>query len=579
MSNLWTLTKYAPNTSLRMAGETIPELFWNAVAARGPQVWLRQKELGIWHSWSWNDAATAVREIGAGLMSIGFERGECAAILSNTLVRWVLTDLAILSCAGVCNGIYPTDAPSQVQYLCEDSGTVLLFVEDEEQLDKALEVRPQLPRLRKIIVFDMKGLRDLDDPGVMSLDKLREAGRAWLQQHPQGLEERIRASRPEDLAILVYTSGTTGKPKGAMQSHSGLVYSVRQVNIRLPSLEHDERMCFLPLCHIAERIIGEYSSVYTGCVLNFVENPDTIPENVREISPTFLFAVPRVWEKFYSGVVITIKEAAIESAVWVTIGLAFTFVMWFMFERAAAVEYISGYLIEKSLSVDNVFVWAMIFSHFKVPRQYQHRVLFWGIFGALVLRFIFIFLGVAIIERFDWILFVFGLFLIWTGVGVLRHGGEDETNPSDTVTMRLFHRFIPTTDQLDGQKLFTRIDGKRFATPLLAVLVVIEISDVIFAVDSVPAVLAVSHEQFIVFAANAFAIMGLRALYFLFADIRERFVYLKPAISVLLIYVGAKMLVAHWYHLPTIISLTFIVLVMTVAIVASVVKDRRTSLR
>jgi len=310
MSNLWTLTKYAPNTSLRMAGETIPELFWNAVAARGPQVWLRQKELGIWHSWSWNDAATAVREIGAGLMSIGFERGECAAILSNTLVRWVLTDLAILSCAGVSNGIYPTDAPSQVQYLCEDSGTVLLFVEDEEQLDKALEVRPQLPRLRKIIVFDMKGLRDLDDPGVMSLDKLREAGRAWLQKHPQALEERIRASRPEDLAILVYTSGTTGKPKGAMQSHSGLVYSVRQVNIRLPSLEHDERMCFLPLCHIAERIIGEYSSVYTGCVLNFVENPDTIPENVREISPTFLFAVPRVWEKFYSGVVIPIKEAS-----------------------------------------------------------------------------------------------------------------------------------------------------------------------------------------------------------------------------------------------------------------------------
>jgi len=310
MSNLWTLTKYTPNTALQMAGETIPQMFWNAAAARGPKVWLRQKELGIWHSWSWDQAATAVREIGAGLLSIGFERGECAAILSNTLVKWVLTDLAILSCSGVCNGIYPTDAPSQVQYLCEDSGTVLLFVEDEEQLDKALEVRAHLPRLRKIIVFDMKGLRDLDDPAVMSLDKLRAAGRAWLQQHPQALEQRIRASRPEDLAILVYTSGTTGKPKGAMQSHAGLVYSVRQANIRLPSLELDERMCFLPLCHIAERIIGEYSSVYTGCVLNFVENPDTIPENVREISPTFLFAVPRVWEKFYSGVVITIKEAS-----------------------------------------------------------------------------------------------------------------------------------------------------------------------------------------------------------------------------------------------------------------------------
>ena len=310
MSNLWTLTKYQPNTAVQMAGETISEVFWNAVAARGPRVWLRQKELGIWRSWTWDQAATAVREIGAGLLSLGFERGECAAILSNTLVRWVLTDLAILSCAGVSNGIYPTDAPSQVHYLCEDSGTVMLFVEDEEQLDKALEVRPQLPRLRKIVVFDMKGLRELDDPGVMSLDALREAGRAWLRQHPQALEERIRSCRPEDLAILVYTSGTTGRPKGAMQSHAGLVYSMRQANIRLPRLEIDERMCFLPLCHIAERIIGEYSSVYSGCVLNFVENPDTIPENVREISPTFLFAVPRVWEKFYSGVVIAIKEAS-----------------------------------------------------------------------------------------------------------------------------------------------------------------------------------------------------------------------------------------------------------------------------
>jgi len=244
--------------------------------------------------------------------------------------------------------------------------------------------------------------------------------------------------------------------------------------------------------------------------------------------------------------VVTIREAAIESAIWVTLGLAFTFVLWWMFERAAAVEYISGYLIEKSLSIDNVFVWAMIFTHFKVPRQYQHRVLFWGIFGALVMRFIFIFLGVAIIERFDYILILFGLFLIWTGVGVLRHGGEDDTNPSDTRTMKLFHKFVPTTDQLDGQKLFTRINGKRF---------------------------------FIVFAANAFAIMGLRALYFLFADIRERFYYLKPAISVLLIYVGIKMLFAHWYHLPTAFSLGFILVVMTTAIVASVVKDRRTSLR
>ena len=270
-----------------------------------------------------------------------------------------------------------------------------------------------------------------------------------------------------------------------------------------------------------------------------------------------------------------LKEAAIESVVWVSIGVGFTFVIWAMFEKAAAVEYISGYLIEKSLSVDNVFVWAMIFSHFQVPREYQHRTLFWGIFGALVMRFIFIFLGVAIIERFDYVLIAFGLFLIYTGVGVFRHGDEDEKDPSDTRTMRLFHRFVPTTDELDGQKLFTKKNGKRLATPLLAVLVVIEISDLVFAVDSVPAVLAVSNEQFIVFAANAFAIMGLRALYFLFADIKDRFVYLKPAISVLLIYVGIKMTVAHWYHVPTWLSLLFIMMVMTIAIVASVVHDRK----
>ncbi len=278
--------------------------------------------------------------------------------------------------------------------------------------------------------------------------------------------------------------------------------------------------------------------------------------------------------------VIKLKEAVVESVAWISCGVAFMFVVWWMFRgqadgRQAGVEYISGYLIEKSLSIDNVFVWAMIFTHFKVPRQFQHRVLFWGIFGALVLRFIFIILGVAVIERFDYVLIGFGAFLIYTGFGVLRHGGEDDTNPSDTRTMRLFHRFVPTTDDLDGQKLFTRVNGKRMATPLLAVLVVVEISDLIFAVDSVPAVLAVSHEQFIVFGSNAFAIMGLRALYFLFADIKDRFRYLKPAISVLLMFVGAKMLVSHWYHVPTMLSLGIILLVMTVAIVASVIHDRK----
>jgi len=278
--------------------------------------------------------------------------------------------------------------------------------------------------------------------------------------------------------------------------------------------------------------------------------------------------------------VVQLREAAIESAVWVGLGLAVTGVFYAMFVgqgegSGAAVEYLSAYLIEKSLSVDNVFVWAIIFSHFKVPRQYQHRTLFWGIFGALVLRFIFIIVGTAVINRFTVLLLLFGIFLIYTGWKILR-GEDEDTDPSDTATMRLFRRVVPSVDHYDGQKMFTRVDGKRFATPLLAVLVVIEVSDVIFAVDSVPAVLAVSREQFVVFAANAWAILGLRALFFLLADMRERFVYMPQTISVLLIFVGAKMTLA-WreIHIPTLASLGVIVACLLVGVLASVRASRR----
>ncbi|MBS0455243.1 MAG: long-chain fatty acid--CoA ligase [Proteobacteria bacterium] len=310
MKGLWDTEHIQPRTDIVLPGETVPALFWNAVAARGQNVWMRQKELGIWRTWTWKETGDAVREIAAGLLSLGLEPGECVSILSNTVIEWVLADLAVLSCAGVSNGIYPTDAASQVQYLCEDSRSRVLFVEDDEQLDKALEVRAQLPMLRKIVVFDMEGLRGFHDPGVMSLDELRALGRQYLQQHPGSVEEKVLQSRPQDLAILVYTSGTTGKPKGAMHSHAGIVFTARGLNTLIAQDERDERMCFLPLCHIAERMGGEYFALYTGAILNFVENPETVPENVREISPTVFTAVPRVWEKFYSGVMIALKEAS-----------------------------------------------------------------------------------------------------------------------------------------------------------------------------------------------------------------------------------------------------------------------------
>ena len=310
MSNLWDLNHIQPETRVVMEGDTIPAMFWNAVDKRGPNVWMRQKEFGIWRSWTWNQTAEAVREIAGGLMHLGFAPGDVASILSNTVVEWVLADLAVLSCGGVSNGIYPTDAASQVQYLCADSRTTILFVEDDEQLDKALEVRPELPGLKKIVVFDMDGLRELQDPDVISLDQLRELGRQFNSRQPQELMHRVKQVKPDDLAILVYTSGTTGKPKGAMHAHKGLVYTVRGYNTLISRTDADECMCFLPLCHIAERLGGEYFSLYTGAKLNFVENPDTVPENVREIAPTVFTAVPRVWEKFYSGVMIGLKEAS-----------------------------------------------------------------------------------------------------------------------------------------------------------------------------------------------------------------------------------------------------------------------------
>jgi long-chain acyl-CoA synthetase len=309
MAKLWDLGSIKANSDIMMPGDTVPAMFWNAVEKRGPNTWMRQKHLGIWRSWTWQQTATAVSEIAGGLMALGFAKGECASILANTVVEWVWTDLAVLSAAGVSNGIYPTDAASQVQYLCEDSRTTVLFVEDDEQLDKALEVRSQLPLLRKIVVFDMEGLSSVADEGIISLDGLRALGRDYLAKNPLELKQRVATIQPTDLAILVYTSGTTGKPKGAMHSHHGLVFTVRGYNTLISQTDADERMCFLPLCHIAERVGGEYHSLYTGAKLNFVENPETIPENVREIAPTVFTAVPRVWEKFYSGVMIALKEA------------------------------------------------------------------------------------------------------------------------------------------------------------------------------------------------------------------------------------------------------------------------------
>ena len=272
----------------------------------------------------------------------------------------------------------------------------------------------------------------------------------------------------------------------------------------------------------------------------------------------------------------TMAEALRESAVWVACGLAFGGVIAVTFGGQAFGEYISGYLIEKSLSVDNVFVWAMLFGTMGIPLKYQHRVLFWGIFGALTLRVGFIFAGTALIARFWWLLVVFGVFLVYTGVKVIRHRA-DEGSHGATRGLGLLRRVMPVSDQLDGHRFITRVGVRRAATPLLAALVVVEVTDVIFAVDSVPAILAVSHEPFLVFASNAFAILGLRAMYFLLAGARERFHYLSHALGGILVFVGLKMTVSRWVHLNTYLSLALIVAMLAAAIVLSARRNRTES--
>lgn len=273
----------------------------------------------------------------------------------------------------------------------------------------------------------------------------------------------------------------------------------------------------------------------------------------------------------------TAREALFESAAWVTCGVAFSIVVAIAFGGAAFGEYISGYLIEKSLSVDNVFVWSMLFATLSIPVKYQHRVLFWGIFGALLFRAIFIFMGTALIGRFWWLLMVFGVFLVFTGLKIIRHRA-DEGDSEATRGLGLLRKVMPVSDEFDGQKFLTRIDGRMVATPLLAALFVVEVTDIIFAVDSVPAILAVSHEPFLVFASNAFAILGLRAMYFLLANAKERFHYLSHALGSILIFVGVKMAISHWYHMNTFISLAIILSTLVAAIYFSLRYTKRLAL-
>lgn len=262
------------------------------------------------------------------------------------------------------------------------------------------------------------------------------------------------------------------------------------------------------------------------------------------------------------------RESLLWTIFWIGLALVFDGFVFLTLGKEAGIDFFTGFLIEKSLSVDNLFVIALVFSTFAVPKLYQHRVLFWGILGAIVLRGVMILLGVQLIERFHWVIYVFGGFLLFSG-GRMLLGRGTEPHPEQSYVFRIFRRFVPTTDRYDGQHFFTIVDGKKVATPLLAALVVVEAMDVVFALDSIPAIFAVTTDPFIVFTSNVFAILGLRSLFFLLANALDRFKYLDVGLALILIYVGLKMLASDVFPIPSLISLGVVVVILTVTIVIS----------
>ena len=285
---------------------TIPALFWQRVTEHPDKVVLREKDFGIWNEYSWAQYGEYARLTGLGLRALGLNRGDVCSVAAEICKEWLFADLGIICMGGVTNGVYPTDSAAQVEYLINDSGTRVYFAEDEEQLDKVLVVRERTPSLERIIIFDMEGLRDLDDDMCLSFDDLLELGRQF--ESPLEWEAAITAADPEDLMILTYTSGTTGPPKGAMISQRNMLYMMVTLQRCYGVTEEDEQVAFLPLAHVAGRMFYGFAPLESLCVVNLVEDAETVTQDQQEIAPTIHFAVPRVWEKQFSTVQIKLKE-------------------------------------------------------------------------------------------------------------------------------------------------------------------------------------------------------------------------------------------------------------------------------
>jgi len=287
----------------------VPAKFKAAVARWGERVALRKKEYGLWHDITWNDYDRNVSCVAYGLMSLGLKKGDCASIIGDNCPEWVYADLGIQACGAATAGVYATNAWQQVEYVVSNSNSKFFFVENEEQLDKWLHFKDKAPHLEKVIVWDTEGLRQFKDPKVMIFNDLLELGAREMQDNPDALDKRIAEIEPEDLSVLIYTSGTTGPPKGAMLTHRNCVWIGTALTTNNPMYDDDDIMSFLPLCHIFEQLFTILAHIDVGYVVNFIESLETVTDNMMEISPTVGHAVPRIWEKYHSAIMIRMADA------------------------------------------------------------------------------------------------------------------------------------------------------------------------------------------------------------------------------------------------------------------------------
>ena len=292
-----------------MTVEVVPGLFKKSVEKYGDRVAMRKKEYGLWHDISWNEFYRLVKHVGSALISMGLKKGECVSIIGDNCPEWVIIDLGVQCVGGVAVGVYSTNAWPQVEYVVQNSESRFFFVENEEQLDKWLHFRDNAPFLKKVIVWDLEGLRHFEDPMVMTYDDILEKGRQVAEEDPELFDKRMAEVTPEDLSVLIYTSGTTGPPKGAMLTHRNVTWMGRAIVVENPVYDTDEVMSFLPLCHIFERLFSVFAQISHGYTVNFIESLDTVMDNMREISPTVGYAVPRIWEKYMSAVYIKMSDA------------------------------------------------------------------------------------------------------------------------------------------------------------------------------------------------------------------------------------------------------------------------------